>query len=447
MLMLALSGSLPTQAIAQVATPDPSVELRREQEEADRRRALAVPAAPSTPKDLRTTDESRLLADEAPCFRIQEVRLEGSEKGLFDWVLSELDGPAGNDSPMGRCLGVQSIEILQKRLQNAIISRGHVTSRVLISNQNLSEGVLVFEPVAGRIDRLLDTSTPSGSVSLATAMPGQPRDLLNLRDIEQALDNLQRVPTVTADLQIVPGQTPGSSDIALSWKQSNRWRLGLSLDDAGSDTTGRYQAGATLSADNPLGLSDLAYLSLSKGFGGRGGSSPKGTQAIAAHYSIPVGYWLYKANISHNTYEQTVIGAFEDYRYSGQSDSVDVGIERVLLRDNRQILTALGGLQRRASRNHIDDTEILVQRRVTTSLEAGLSHRLYAGNNVIQSAVNHRQGIKALGNLPAPEEAFGEGTSQYRLTTAAINVQVPWRLAEQSMRYTTSLRLQKQLTR
>ena len=87
MLMLALSGSLPTQAIAQVATPDPSVELRREQEEADRRRALAVPAAPSAPKDLRTTDESRLLADEAPCFRIQEVRLEGSEKGLFDWVL------------------------------------------------------------------------------------------------------------------------------------------------------------------------------------------------------------------------------------------------------------------------------------------------------------------------------------------------------------------------
>jgi hemolysin activation/secretion protein len=33
------------------------------------------------------------------------------------------------------------------------------------------------------------------------------------------------------------------------------WRVGLSLDDSGSNATGRYQGGITLSLDNPFSLS------------------------------------------------------------------------------------------------------------------------------------------------------------------------------------------------
>lgn len=388
-----------------------------------------------------------LLSNEAPCFRINEVRLQGNDEGHFDWTLSSLDGPNGNDSPLGRCLGVKSIEILQKRLQNAAIARGFVTSRVLVSNQNLADGILVFEPVAGRVNRLVSAPETEKHVGLNNVLPGGTGEILNLRDVEQALDNLQRVPTVTADLQITPSAMPGSSDLALSWKQAKRWRLGLSLDDAGSDATGRYQVGATLSGDNLLGLSDLAYLNLSKGFGGATAPSPKGTQSVALHYSVPMGYWLYSANASYNNYHQTVQGAFDSYRYSGQSENIDLGIDRVLLRDNRQILTLRTGLKRRASRNHIDDTEVLVQRRAVTSVELGFSHRLYAGQSVIQSDLSYRQGIKGLGSLQAPEEEFDEGTSRYRLTAAAVTLQTPLRLGEQSLRYVGSVRLQKHHTR
>jgi hemolysin activation/secretion protein len=440
-----LSGIAQAQSLGDL--PDPSIELRRQQEEEARRRVQAAPAPASAPKDLRAPAETLLLADEAPCFHINEVRLQGNDEGHFDWTLSSLDGPNGNDSPMGRCLGVKSIEILQKRLQNAVIARGFVTSRVLVSNQNLADGILVFEPVAGRVDRLVSTPEAEKHVGLNNVLPGGTGEILNLRDVEQALDNLQRVPTVTADLQITPSAMPGSSDLVLSWKQSKRWRLGLSLDDAGSDVTGRYQVGATLSGDNLLGLSDLAYLSLSKGFGGATAPSPKGTQSVALHYSVPMGYWLYSANASYNNYHQTVQGAFDSYRYSGQSDNIDLGIARVLLRDNRQILTLRTALKRRASRNHIDDTEVLVQRRAVTSVELGVSHRLYAGQSVIQSELSYRQGIKGLGSLQAPEEEFGEGTSLYRLTAAAVTLQTPLRLGEQSLRYVGSVRLQKHHTR
>lgn len=432
---------------AQVALPDPSVELRREQQEEERRRALAAPTPPTAPKDLRAADESKLPADETPCFRILEVHLRGNDASHFKWAHDALDGPDGKDSPIGRCLGVKAIEVLQKRLQNEIIARGYVTSRVVVGNQNLADGVLLFEPVGGRLDRLVDSTGAVSQVNLGTAFPVRSGGLLNLRDLEQGLENLQRVPSVNADMQIAPGQTPGSSDIAVTWTQNQVWRLGLSLDDAGSDTTGRYQASATVSADNPLGLSDLAYVSVTRGFGGSEGPSSKGTQAVALHYSVPVGYWLYRANFSHNTYHQTVEGAYDSYRYSGRSDNLDLGVDRVLLRDNRQILTAQMGLQRRSSRNHIDDTEVLVQRRAVTSMQLGLSHRVYVGRAALQSELAYRQGIKALGSLTAPEEEFGEGTSRYRLSTLGLSLQSPRTLGTQSLRFTSALRLQKHHTR
>ncbi|MFI8718729.1 ShlB/FhaC/HecB family hemolysin secretion/activation protein [Stenotrophomonas sp. NPDC077464] len=41
-------------------------------------------------------------------------------------------------------------------------------------------------------------------------------------------------------------------------------RLNLTLDDAGSTSTGKLQAGATVSLDNLAGISDLFYFNAGK---------------------------------------------------------------------------------------------------------------------------------------------------------------------------------------
>ena len=46
----------------------------------------------------------------------------------------------------------------------------------------------------------------------------------------------------------------------VKYVQAKKWRLTLSLDDSGTKATGRYQAGATVSLDNPFGLNDLFYV-------------------------------------------------------------------------------------------------------------------------------------------------------------------------------------------
>jgi hemolysin activation/secretion protein len=74
----------------------------------------------------------------------------------------------------------------------------------------------------------------------------QAGDVLNLRDIEQGLENLQRLPSVQADFQIAPASAadapPNSSDLLLKWHQQRPYRLLLQLDDGGSQATGCCRA-------------------------------------------------------------------------------------------------------------------------------------------------------------------------------------------------------------
>ena len=134
------------------------------------------------------------------------------------------------------------IGVLVQRAQHAVVARGFVTSRVMVEPQDLTQGRLALTVVPGRIRQLrfADPSAPQPSVR--TAMPAQPGDLLNLRDIEQALENFKRVPGVEVDIQIVPADEPGLSDLVIDWKQGRPVRLQLAWTTAARAAPGATRA-------------------------------------------------------------------------------------------------------------------------------------------------------------------------------------------------------------
>lgn len=96
-------------------------ELLRQQE---RERALReqqeripdVRLPPAAPEAIE-----RLPETETPCFTINAIVLK-SDAPQFDWALAAAD-PA-DDPASGRCLGSSGINLVMKRIQNAIIERG-----------------------------------------------------------------------------------------------------------------------------------------------------------------------------------------------------------------------------------------------------------------------------------------------------------------------------------
>jgi hemolysin activation/secretion protein len=391
----------------------------------------------------------RLPTQEQPCVRIDRIVLDGEGAKDFQWALAAAD--PREDPASGRCLGTEGINVVMKRVQNAIIARGYVTTRVLSAPQDLNTGTLTLSVVPGRFREAVFTEADGRHPAIANALPIRSGGLLNLRDIEQGLENLQRVPTVTADIKIAPadgeGAAPGQSDLNIDWKQRSPVRASLTLDDAGSQGTGKLQANATLSLDNPLGLNELFYVSAGRGvFNGKG----KDTNSWTAHYDVPYGYWLFGATASAYDYSQTVVGAYESYDYSGRSGNAEARVDRLLLRNAKTKLGIYGRGWQRTSKNYIDDTEIEVQRRRTSGWELGLTHKQFIGAVTLDATLAYRRGTGAFHALRSPEEMARawdpslplEGTSRMKLITADAQFSVPFQLGKQRLRYTAAWRAQ-----
>lgn len=428
--------------------------LRQQQQEQQQRQKLErTPDVRMSAPERRATTT---LPTETTCFDIRHLELKnisGASMPEFNWVLEQLTAPDAAVI-LGRCVGVQGVAWVIERAQKLLVEQGFVTSRILATHQDMSQGTLVLTLIPGRIRTIRLAEPVNPHANLGNALPMQAGDILNLRDIEQALENLKRVPTAEADIQIEPAQGEGAqlgdSDLVISYRQLFPLRLTFNLDDSGTKATGRYQGNVTVSYDNALTLNDLFYVTSTSSMGG-GDSGPRGTRANTIHYSLPMGYWTLGATSSANSYYQTVAGLNQNYVYRGTSENNEIKLNRLLMRDGSQKLNLSARAFQRKSNNHIDDTEVNVQRRVVGGWDSTLNHKAFIQDATLESGLTYKRGTGAFGSIPAPEEAFNEGTSRFALVTADVNLTVPFKVERsnrevQRIRYNGSWRIQKNRT-
>lgn len=474
----ALAGAPAAQAqAARALTSDPFIEQQRqlERERALRKQQEPAPDVRLQPEAPKTAERLPAEDQDQPCQRIDQLRLVGEEAERFQWLLGRADLaepgaaslPAGSvraagyaagaagahapgpsaDSPLGRCIGTRGVNIVLARLQQALIEAGWVTTRVLAAPQDLSGGQLTLTLVPGRIAaiRAAQADQPMPR-TLRSALPAREGELLNLRDIEQGLENFKRLASAEVNIRIEPaadpGAGPGRSDLVIDYKQRFPLRATLSLDDGGTDATGRNQAGATIAWDGPLGLNDLAYINVNHDVFNHTGQD---TDGYTAHYSVPWGHWLLAATGSAGSYRQTVAGAFENYVYAGDSTNAQLSLTRSLYRDATRKTSASVEAFQRTSRSYIDDAEIENQARRLGGWGLGVQHREYFGQATLDLNLRWRQFTGAFGATRAPEEICranspapelcGTGTSHMRLLNADVALAIPWRIGEQRFRY------------
>jgi len=389
--------------------------------------------------------------EDQQCFPIKSILLEGEMSVRFrpflDQALKNLD------FQIGLCMGEARINLLMTTMQNLIIGDGYTTTRILVAPQNLSSGILKLTVIPGllgqiKIDLKDETNTHAGRIQYAqNIFPLKTGDVLNLRALEQGLENLKRVPTVEADIEIVPAVAPNQSDVIVKWKQQMiPARVTLSIDDAGNRQTGKYQGNVTLSLDNPLFRSDLFYMTFGRNLADQqsitdqnGTTVDSGTNNYAIHYSIPYNNWLVSANVSRYKYDQAVAGVNNVYNYNGVSHNQDISLSKLLYRDATKKTTAMIKGWHRTSKSYIDDAELTIQRRDISGWQLDFSHRQYIQAAILDLGVGYRRGTGALNALRAPEEDFDEGTSRMEIWTADVNIQVPFKLDNQNFSYASSL--------
>ena len=432
------------------------------------------------PTATKTHPSLQIEPLESPCFNIQKIQFQTDrpeDLETFSWLekYAHIADPTKNiylddnqDTPIGKCLGASGINLVLTRMQNALVDKGYTTSRALAVPQDIRRGTLTVQLIVGRIGKINYTSNAKASLpsypqqpdpkpSLATALPVQEGDILNLRDIEMALENFKRVPTADADIKIEPntdGSKLGLSNLTITQQQKSPYRASVGWNDAGSTGTGKYGGSATLSLDQLFWANDFLYVSVNKdafneAFKGKD-PLPRSNSGYVLHYSLSVGCWSFETTHSRNSYFQTVVGATHNYVYSGLSFNKEAKASVMVYRDAASKVILSYKLWQRKSNNYIDDAEVDVQRRITAGYDVGVFYRTLldsAKQSSVEGTLIYREGTKAFGAMSAPEELFNEGTARPRLFLADVTLTQPFQIESQKFKYTLNARAQHHKTK
>jgi hemolysin activation/secretion protein len=432
----ACMGGLLFPALSVAALPDTLQQqtdqlLRNHQQQLDqlRQELLQRPDVRLPPPAAVRPGESSVSGNSA-CFAIGRVWLDGAPAAWLRWLQPLADANAKT------CLGLDDLNRLVAALTDQIVARGFVTSRVYLPEQNLRGGELRLVIVPGRIHeiRLKGGGSDAG---LRSAFATGPGEILNVRDLEQGLEQLGRLPGQQATMEMVPGETPGESDVVVSRSGARPLGGALTLDDSGQDATGRLQANGSLTLGGLTGLNDVLSLSWSQD--AEHVAHPL-SRSASLSWLLAWGNWTGMASYSGFAYHQTVQGVNQDFTSSGHSRNTLLSLSRLLHRDQNSKTELKLSLTRKASRSYVEDAEVVQQRRDLTIAGLELSHRQYWGEAVLDGSIGYQRGIGAWGAQPDTLAAQGGPSSRHELYQGRLSLQLPLHAGSQVLRWSSELR-------
>ena len=336
-----------------------------------------------------------------------------------------------------RTVTVADITNIRNAFQRKLLDKGYVTSQVYIPEQNLNAGTLQFMVMPGRVEDIR-YSASSAHGPWRTAFPVLPGDILNIRDVEQGLEQMKRVSSQSVTMKLLPGTAVGTSIIELSIKQEKPVHGSISIDNSGLESTGVYQGSFTASLDQAFRANDTLTMSLSGDLSGAG--SIKGTRAASLNYVIPHGKDTFSVSFSKSRYHQTIQSNPYDFTYSGKSSTIKAKWNHVWSRTQREKRAFDISISTRHNHRFINDMELPVQALRTTSMELGVSNRAYIGNATLYSRLGFQWGIGALGAQPEHKAsvAMGGPTSRYHMWLVDVDYRKPFVMGHRPASFTSS---------
>ncbi|WP_188398668.1 ShlB/FhaC/HecB family hemolysin secretion/activation protein [Sporomusa sp. GT1] len=373
------------------------------------------------------------LPEEQNSFKIEHFYLKADRFAhKFGWIDEYLQQFAGQK------IGVQGINMLMNKINTEIVDRGYVTTRVYVEEQDLSQGRLFFTLAPGTIADIR-FAEPGTWGTYGNALPMGKGSLLNIRDIEQGVDQMKYIPSQDVDIKIEPAQEMGKSNLVIHVQRSKPWSLVLTLDDSGTRETGKMQMSAALELDQLLSANDLFYISWNSDAEQAG--ERKGTRANSLFYSIPFGNDRVSYSHSHNEYRQTVTNAVLPFVSSGEFTSDQLSISHLLQRNQTSKTDLELAILHKKRRSYINGTEIEVQRQDTTAIQTGVSHRQYIGKSVLDTSVKWQKGVPWFKAVPGPTDSLaGEATTQYNMFLWGLSITAPVDYGKFTGQYNLSIR-------
>ncbi|WP_064684550.1 ShlB/FhaC/HecB family hemolysin secretion/activation protein [Rhizobium bangladeshense] len=420
-----LAGAVLVTAVTPAYAQSPADDFNRRQEERSQSQRLDA-LRRATPGGGAGAEDRPLPGGQGngACFDITRVEIDGANL-LSAQDIGKVTAPYGN-----RCIGLAEINAVLRDVTHLYIDHGYMTSRAYVPQQDIKKTrILRLLVVEGTLsDIYLNGQKVAGNASLATAFPGLIGRVVNIRDIEQGLDQMNRLQANDAKSAMLPGAKDGTSILNIENRPGPPWHVSFGNSNMGQESTGFSRSSASLGYDDLLGINDqwnFSYEHSGPDYPWSDDGNGYGN-SYSGSVSVPYGYSTVSLNGSWYQYESAVEGNFSTLETSGNSGQAGLGIDRVVMRGKDSITTVRSSLTYKQTNNFLLGNLIEVGSRRYTVGEIGISHsrRMFGGIWVFDASYD--RGLGLFDAVKAGEPGAGDADPRFSKFNATITVTQPF---------------------
>ncbi|WP_375677058.1 ShlB/FhaC/HecB family hemolysin secretion/activation protein [Bartonella sp. AP88XZML] len=374
------------------------------------------------------------------CLLIKSIEFVGAQ------LISHTDLHEAISLWEGRCLGIAEINKVLKAVTKLYMKRGYIAVRAYLPEQDLSGGHLKIVVVEGVMEDItLDGHKVERRLQgeITTAFPNLIGKPTNLRQIEQGLDQINRLFSRQATINLGAGGNSGGSVLDVHIEKQKPWLITLSSDNLGAKATGLYQTRLSLSFDDLLGINDQWSFSYQRSMDG----SPyhfshkrPNSDTLTGSFSLPYGTWTTGFDGTWSQYHSSVKGIFSDIMTAGKSLSLTPWISRVIDRDQEGKTWLTGRLTWKYSDNFIMGSRVDVSSRKLAIATFELDHsRKWLGGE-LSAHIGFHKGLAILGAYDDKEQENTTKNSpkgQFSKLSFSLGYVRPFSLKQYNFRYNT----------
>ncbi|AXY33060.1 ShlB/FhaC/HecB family hemolysin secretion/activation protein [Yersinia pseudotuberculosis] len=299
------------------------------------------------------------ISPEKTCLPITGVFLQGNT------LLSSEDLNKVDDI-LGECISEDDINTLAKEVTRLYLVKGYLAARVnFIPLNNAGElGLNVTEGVVEKIEG------GGRRVNPYFIFPNFIDKPLRLSELDQAIDQANRLRSNKVNVDILPGSQTGKSIIRINNVNNKPWSLSAVIDNYGYKKSDEWQARAILALDSPFGLSDSINFNANRTLDN---AKSRYKNDFTFSYSVPYGALTVSAlanYLEYRRYDKLNNGTVS---FTGNSQQYNFRADYMFHRTQKQINSLSMQVEHKQINNYVDEDKVDVYSYRFTNLELGIN--------------------------------------------------------------------------
>lgn len=309
----------------------------------------APPPLPTNPEQQRPVLQipPPQTAPNAPPikFTVRQIQVIGST------ILTAAEINAITKPFEGKELTLEEITSIADTITRTYIDRGYITSRAVVPDQTVNDGVVVIRVIEGSIEKIqiegnrrIRSSYVRGRVRLGTGTP------LNTTRLEEQLRLLRLNPIFkNVEASLRSGSELGKSVLVVRVTEANPFDSFFSIDNYSSPSVGSERLGVNLRYRNITGFGDEIGASYYR-------TTTGGSNSLDLAYSLPLNArdGTLQFRLAPNFYEVTQ-PPFNKLDIRGESNLYEVSFRQPIFRSPRREFALSLGFSYRESQTFLAD--------------------------------------------------------------------------------------------